>query len=133
MAILVVEPQAEYQQQIIEVVKWVDRRFRVEVASDGASAWELARQQKPHLILCEPLLPDIHGEVLCSRLRPYLKRTSFVAYSQSAKDARIEPGKLFDARLSKPPSRFDVLACIRNAKHDFLKHRDARVGSGEDG
>lgn len=58
--------------QILEVFTEVfgnDDRFQVETASNGYDAGLMTEQFKPHLILLDYMLPDLNGNVVCSRIR----------------------------------------------------------------
>ena len=81
LSVLIIDPSAEDRRQATELVKWVDRRHRVEEVELGAEGWQRALRCRPKLILCAPALPDISGIELCAGLRARLRRTQSVAVS----------------------------------------------------
>ncbi len=121
MSVLVIDRTPEYRDVAVELVKWVDRRHRVETAADGATAWETAFSLRPDLVLCEPELPDISGQLLCTQLRNHLNKTLFIAYT-----ANLSSLECFDGRLNKPPSRLDMLPLIKQAKQYKLSRDNQR-------
>jgi CheY-like chemotaxis protein len=114
MAVLIVEPVVEFRQLASEIIRWADRRHRVEYADDGSTGWKMALSRKPELILVSPDLPDIAADTMCVKLRGQLPATTFVAYSNNV-DNVLENGA-FDGVLQKPPERLAVLTFLSDAK-----------------
>jgi DNA-binding response OmpR family regulator len=113
---LVVDPSEQFRTSIFELVKWVDRRHRIELAEDGVNAWTKAMNCRPRLVFCEPELPDVKGAVLCSGLRRHLRKSLFIAYTRSPQVLALESSVGFDGVLEKPATGVAVLNFIREAK-----------------
>lgn len=89
--LLVVDDDPEILQVFSEVLS-DDDRFEVKTASTGYDAGILTEQFKPHLILLDYMLPDINGNVVCSRIRqkPDLADTKIVIVSGVVNRDEIE-------------------------------------------
>jgi DNA-binding NarL/FixJ family response regulator len=114
MAILIVDPCTESRQAAIDVIKWADGRRTVAVAESAAIAWNVALEERPDLVFCEPVLPDMNGETLCSKLREKLPASLFVAYTG---DTRIQVEYCsYDGILHKPASKLAILPHLHAAR-----------------
>lgn len=91
--------------------------YRVIVASDGEKAIELARQEKPDLILLDWLLPKKSGIEVCDVLHNDTETTNIPIIMVSAKDedldkvAGLEKGA--DDYITKPFVPMELLARIK--------------------
>jgi len=122
MAILIVDPCIESRQAAIDVIRWADGRRTVAVAESAANAWCVALEERPDLIFCEPVLPDMNGETLCSKLREKLPASLFVAYTE---DEYVQPRHCsYDGVLHKPASRLAILPHLHAAR---VRRRSAPV------
>ncbi|NDJ51710.1 MAG: response regulator [Chloroflexi bacterium] len=87
-------------------------------ASDGESAIEVARDQRPDAILLDVVLPKLNGFQVCRKLKsteetqaiPIILITSKT--SEEDRDWGIEQGA--DAYLTKPYAAVDLLQVIRD-------------------
>lgn len=56
--------------------------YAVETAANGEIAWSMLERQKPHLVLCDVVMPVVDGPAFCRRVRaakntlPYLFLTA---------------------------------------------------------
>ena len=125
MPVLIVEPVDEYRKLASEIIKWADRRHRIEFAGDGSSAWTTAIERKPELILVSPDLPDITADQLCVKLRDQLPATTFIAYTNN----NLNGDHAFDGELGKPPQKTAMLSYLQEAK----KKRKHAVAFGSPG
>lgn len=126
MAILIVDPCIESRQAAIDLIRWADGRRTVAVAESAANAWCVAMEERPDLIFCEPVLPDMNGETLCSKLREKLPASLFVAYTE---DEHVQPRPCsYDGVLHKPPSRLSILPHLHAAR---VRRRAAPVAISE--
>ncbi len=109
--LLVVDDDKEILQVFSEVLS-DDDRFEVKTASTGYDAGILTEQFKPHLILLDYMLPDLNGNVVCSRIRqkPDLADTRIVIVSGVVNRDEIE-GLLRSGanEFIKKPFRLDEL------------------------
>lgn len=87
-------------------------------AVDGMSALELARSEKPKLILLDMMLPDISGIEVCRRLRadPLTRDIPVVIITASSdRERRLEALRAgADEFLTKPLNEIILLARIRS-------------------
>jgi CheY-like chemotaxis protein len=127
MATLIVDPDRESREIAYRLVKWADHRHSVEMFDSGASAWNVAAEWRPHLLLCELYLPDMTGAEFCKRLRTKLPNTKFIAYTREEKGAEDAEGA-FDGVLLKPPSRLAILSYLNAVK----KRKKSEVGVASD-
>ena len=103
--------------------------WRVIVATDGASALQIALTERPDLILLDVMLPQIEGIEVCRRLRAdtRLSETSIVLLSAKSSVGDIERGHEAgaDLYLGKPFSTQDLMARLRA----LLRSRDQDIDS----
>ena len=54
--------------------------YQVLLAEDGVKGLEIASSQKPNAVLCDMLIPKLHGLEVCQRIKqaPQLKETKVV-------------------------------------------------------
>ncbi|ARE39619.1 GGDEF domain protein [Rhodovulum sp. P5] len=129
--------------RIVMKVRLSDAHYEVLQASDGQSAIEIARREKPDLILLDMTLRDMDGTEFCRRLKadqdtaaiPLIVVTA--ATGTRAKMAALQAGA--DEFLSKPLDEMILLARVRSllraretAEELALRHGTQRMlGFGE--
>ncbi len=64
--------------------------FDVNVAARGGEALELVRQQQPHVVVLDIMLPDIDGYEVCRRLRGNLRTSHVPIIFLTQKDERSD-------------------------------------------
>jgi CheY-like chemotaxis protein len=106
--------------QQVEIIRMFLARENVDVvtARDGISGLQAVRQEMPALVLIDINLPAMTGLEVAERLRadselcniPLIALTSTMKFSHQTTDI----ARLFDAYLSKPIMRTDVVDCVRN-------------------
>lgn len=64
--------------------------FEVGVAARGGEALELVRQQQPHVVVLDIMLPDIDGYEVCRRLRGNLRTSHVPIIFLTQKDERSD-------------------------------------------
>jgi CheY-like chemotaxis protein/anti-sigma regulatory factor (Ser/Thr protein kinase) len=92
--------------------------YRVLLASDGEEGFDLAKREKPDLIVSDVMMPRLTGDVMCARLKdrfdtchiPIVLLTALGAEEQVAEGYRNGA----DAYISKPFSTKVLLACCDN-------------------
>ena len=89
--------------------------FRVLAAPTGKEGMVLARQERPHVILLDLMLPDLNGYQICEEIRrqdPFLPIIMLTARSQEADKIRgLDAGA--DDYVTKPFSVGELIARIR--------------------
>jgi CheY-like chemotaxis protein len=122
--ILVVDDNEDMRQFIKEVLL---QFYRVLEASDGQTAWQMAIEQQPDLILSDVMMPGLDGYALLKGLRssPQTRSIPFVLLSANAgAKARIE-GLVAgaDDYLAKPFSPKELIARV----HTLLDSSRMRI------
>ncbi len=66
-----------------------EKGYRVVKAFDGEKGMKLVREERPRLVICDMLLPKIHGADLCRKIKddPELKETMVVLITAVYKGA----------------------------------------------
>ncbi len=66
--------------------------YQVLKAEDGAKGFEIASSQKPDVVLCDMLIPKLHGLELCQNIKkdPQLKETKIVLMTAVYKGATFK-------------------------------------------
>jgi two-component system response regulator MprA len=89
--------------------------LRVSVARDGYAALELARRQRPDLVVLDLMLPGIDGIAVCERLRA--ERADTLVLMLTARDATADRVRGLDSGaddyLVKPFAYEELLARVR--------------------
>lgn len=88
---------------------------RVLTAFDGRSAIELARSERPQVLIIDLSLPDQEGEQVARTLRaePSLADSTFIALS--GREVQADTSGDFDHAILKPATLETLLACFRRA------------------
>ena len=118
--ILIVDDDA----QIVDLLQDVlseNENYKIETAGNGYDAGRLTEAFKPHLVLLDYMLPDINGNLVCSRIRenPELHDTHVIIISGVINEDEIDSlrGAGADDFIKKP---FDINAL--RARIDELLH-----------
>ncbi|HMN83316.1 MAG TPA: response regulator [Burkholderiaceae bacterium] len=88
---------------------------RVLTAFDGRSAIELARSERPQVLIIDLSLPDQEGEEVARTLRaePSLAGSTFIALS--GREVQADTSGDFDHAILKPATLETLLACFQRA------------------
>ena len=104
---------------IVELVRFTleDDKLRVLEAGDGVAALEIARRERPDLILLDVQMPRLGGLDVCRRVRqdPLLSGTRIVMLTAADQEADRARGLAAgaDEYLSKPFSPLALFALVR--------------------
>lgn len=106
--------------QQVEIIRMFLARENVDVvtARDGISGLQAVQQEEPALVLIDINLPAMTGLEVAEHVRadPHLCHIPLIALTSTMKfihqTSDIE--RLFDAYLSKPIMRADVVNCVRS-------------------
>lgn len=111
--VLVVDDDKDIVDMLVDILTR-DGRFEVKSASNGFDAGALTKEFQPDILLLDYMLPDINGNIVCSRVRsdPQLAETRIIIVSGAVDPAEIESLKAAGADdfVKKP---FDIDQLIR--------------------
>lgn len=102
------EPIREFLRLFFE-----DRDFAVEAALDGVDALEKAKKQEYDLIICDVMMPRMHGHVFLKKLREFRPKQKAIVMSGISEEtlmAKIKEGCWW--YLTKPFKLSDLEACV---------------------
>jgi signal transduction histidine kinase len=115
--VLLIEDNVDAAKTLAEILEMSGHR--VHLAHDGATGIRLARELKPHAVLCDIGLPDVDGYEVAQMLRAdeslrWTKLIALTGYAHSSDKQKAEEAG-FDAHLTKPPDlgRLNVLLTRR--------------------
>ena len=113
--ILVIEDQPQMRKNLATILEMED--FQVVMAADGRQGVDLARSERPDLILCDVMMPGIDGYAVLEKLREDAATAPlpFIFLTAKGDRANIRSGMNLgaDDYLTKPVSREDLLAAIK--------------------
>ncbi len=117
--ILVVEDETSLQATIAYNLKKAG--YEISIASDGESALEVAREQRPDLILLDVMLPTIDGFDVCRNIRRTSGVPIIILTARSDEIDRVVGLEIgADDYLTKPFSMRELLARVKA----LLRRRD---------
>lgn len=94
-----------------------DRGFKVHTAFDGESGLQMAKELKPAAVICDMLLPKIHGADICQKIKttPELKHIKVIMITAIYKEVlfRAEARQWgADLFLEKPINSQELLSWL---------------------
>lgn len=114
--ILVIEDEPEIRRNITMILRL--EKFNPLSAENGRLGVELARSEKPDLILCDVMMPELDGYGVIANLRadPETVAIPFIFLTAKAEKPDIRAGMNLgaDDYLTKPVAKNDLLAAIRS-------------------
>src|SRR5262245_4951727 len=112
--ILLIEDQAAMRRNLSIMLKM--EGFDVLAAENGRAGLELVRREKPDLILCDVMMPELDGYGVLEKLRadPATATLPFICLTARGAKPDIRQGMNLgaDDYLTKPAQRADLLAAI---------------------
>jgi DNA-binding NarL/FixJ family response regulator len=115
MKILVIEDEPEMRRNLLTILKL--EGFQVIEGENGRAGLERARQEKPKLILCDVMMPEMDGHGVLAALRsdPATAVIPFIFLTAKGEKPDIRNGMNLgaDDYLTKPVSREDLLSTIQ--------------------
>ena len=133
--ILIIEDQAPMRRNIGLMLQM--EGYEVVSAENGRIGIEMARKEKPDLILCDVMMPEMDGYGVVQSLRAddAFSTTPFVFLTAKSDRGDVRIGMNFgaDDYLTKPVVRDDLLAAvsIRLSRSEAVQDRiDAAAASG---
>lgn len=115
-SILLIEDEPQMRRNMETVLSM--EGFRVVAAENGRVGVELARREKPDLVLCDVMMPELDGYGVLESLRKaeQTKATPFIFLTAKGEkpDIRLGMNLGADDYLTKPVAIDDLLAAIRS-------------------
>lgn len=123
--ILVIEDNQDIRENAAEILEL--SHYKVFTAENGLNGIEIALAQKPDLILCDIMMPEMDGYGVLHMVQknPDLKATPFIFFSAKTEQSDIRRGMGLgaDDYIPKPFSATDLLTTVesRLKKTELLK------------
>ena len=115
LKILVIEDHAPMRRNLVKLLQL--ENFEVVAAENGRLGLELARAEKPDLVLCDIMMPGVDGYSVLQSLRNAPETATlpfiFLTAREEKFDQRLGMNLGADDYLTKPVEREDLLATIR--------------------
>jgi len=125
--ILIIEDQAPMRRNVALMLEL--EGYKTCVAENGRIGVEVAKKERPDLILCDVMMPELDGYGVVQALRDddVFANTPFIFLTAKSDKSDVRMGMNFgaDDYLTKPVVRDDLLAAvqIRLERADALKKR----------
>jgi DNA-binding NarL/FixJ family response regulator len=114
--ILVIEDEPEMLRNLTTILRL--ERFTPLPAENGRRGIELAKKEKPDLILCDVMMPELdgYGVIAALRTEPETVTIPFIFLTSRGEKPDIRAGMNLgaDDYLTKPVAKADLLAAIRS-------------------
>jgi DNA-binding NarL/FixJ family response regulator len=114
--ILIIEDEAEMRRNLTTILRL--EKFNPLPAANGSVGVELAKKEKPDLILCDVMMPELDGYGVIAALRADAGTVTIPFIFLTAKgekpDIRAGMNLGADDYLTKPVAKNDLLAAIRS-------------------
>jgi DNA-binding NarL/FixJ family response regulator len=112
--ILVIEDEPEMRRNITKLLGYHD--YAAIAVENGRLGLELARREKPDLILCDVMMPELDGYAVLRALQanPLLARTPFIFLTAKGEKDDLRSGMNLgaDDYLTKPVANADLVRAI---------------------
>jgi DNA-binding NarL/FixJ family response regulator len=112
--ILVIEDEAEMRRNLLTILRL--ERFHALAAANGRAGVELAKRERPDLILCDVMMPELDGYGVLRALRQDAATAAIPFIFLTAKGERTDLRNGMnlgaDDYLTKPVAKSDLLAAI---------------------
>src|SRR6478735_9070698 len=114
--ILVIEDEPEMRRNLTTILRL--ENFHALAAENGRRGLEVARREKPDVILCDVMMPELDGYGVIAALRadPATLTIPFIFLTAKGEKPDIRTGMNLgaDDYLTKPVAKADLLAAIRS-------------------
>jgi DNA-binding NarL/FixJ family response regulator len=112
--ILIIEDEPEMRRNLLMILKL--EKFHPLGAENGSIGLSLARKERPDLILCDVMMPELDGHAVLNALRedPEMAATPFIFLTAKGEKTDQRCGMTLgaDDYLTKPVARADLLNAI---------------------
>src|SRR5512136_1204475 len=113
--ILVIEDEAQMRRNLVTILRL--ERFEPLAAENGKTGVDLARREKPDLILCDVMMPELDGHAVLKELHndPTTMNIPFIFLTAKGEKSDLRHGMNLgaDDYLIKPVDKADLLRAIR--------------------
>lgn len=114
--ILVIEDEPEMRRNLVTILTL--EKFSALGAENGSRGIEMARQERPDLIICDVMMPEMDGHAVLQTLRQdsALASTPFIFLTARGEKQDVRHGMNLgaDDYLTKPVAKADLLSAIRS-------------------
>jgi DNA-binding NarL/FixJ family response regulator len=114
--ILVIEDEPEMRRNLMAILRL--ERFQPLAAEDGQVGVELAKREKPDLVLCDVMMPKLDGYGVIAALRASSETAAipFIFLTAKGEKPEVRAGMNLgaDDYLTKPVVKADLLAAVRS-------------------
>ena len=114
--ILVIEDEPEMRRNLMAILRL--ERFQPLAAEDGQVGVELAKRERPDLVLCDVMMPKLDGYGVITALRASAETAAipFIFLTARGEKPEIRAGMNLgaDDYLTKPVAKADLLAAVRS-------------------
>jgi DNA-binding NarL/FixJ family response regulator len=114
--ILVIEDEPEMRRNLATILRL--ENFHPLTAENGRAGLELARKERPDVILCDVMMPGLDGYGVVAALRADVETASrpfiFLTAKGEKPDIRVGMNLGADDYLTKPVAKADLLGAIRS-------------------
>ena len=118
--ILVIEDELEMRRNLTTILRL--EKFHPLAAGNGRLGVEVAKKEKPDLILCDVMMPELDGYGVIAALQgdPETANIPFIFLTAKGEKPDIRAGMKLgaDDYLTKPVPKPDLLAVIRSRLED---------------
>jgi DNA-binding NarL/FixJ family response regulator len=115
MKVLIIEDEAEMRRNLATILRL--EKFAVLAAENGRVGVEIARRDKPELILCDVMMPELDGYAVLDALRtdPATAAIPFIFLTAKGEKTDVRDGMNLgaDDYLAKPIAKSDLLKAIQ--------------------
>jgi len=122
--ILVIEDEPEMRRNLTTILRL--ERFHPVPAENGRVGVELAKKEKPDLILCDVMMPELDGYGVLAALRADAETVAmpFIFLTAKGEKPHIRAGMNLgaDDYLTKPVAKADLLGAIRSRLERAAQH-----------
>src|SRR3954463_6924918 len=112
--ILVIEDEPEMRRNITALLRY--KKYEPIAAENGRAGVEMARREKPDLVLCDVMMPELDGYGVLSALQSdaALARTPFILLTAKGEKDDLRSGMNLgaDDYLTKPVANADLVQAI---------------------
>src|SRR5262245_12705019 len=114
LKVLVIEDEPEMRRNLLTILRL--EKFRVVAAENGRVGIDLAKKEKPSIVLCDVMMPELDGHGVLQNLRsdPEMASIPFIFLTARGESSDVRSGMNLgaDDYLTKPVAKADLLAAI---------------------
>jgi DNA-binding NarL/FixJ family response regulator len=112
--VLVIEDEPEMRRNLLTVLRL--EKFHAVAAENGRDGIEVLKKERPHIVLCDVMMPEVDGYGVLQALRsdPATASVPFIFLTAKGERSDVRSGMNLgaDDYLTKPVAKADLLAAI---------------------